>query len=91
MNIYLLHWVVLYYVVWGVNQWQPCLWPKATSCDLYVGQALQDCTLALDTYNKQRQLPVQHIPTVVIITLALAALTHTFFEKPLRKFLRSKP
>ena len=33
MNIYLMHWVALYYTVWGLNGWRPLVWPRDPPCE----------------------------------------------------------
>jgi peptidoglycan/LPS O-acetylase OafA/YrhL len=48
------------------------------------------CDVAVAVFQRAKQLPPEHIPTVVIATFALAAASHVLFEAPLRRWLRSK-
>lgn len=76
MTIYLVHYVIIWYVEWGINDWHAVNWPT------------NDDTSVLQQWEQARQLPLWGIPLVVVITLPIATIVFYGFEEPIRRNLR---
>jgi peptidoglycan/LPS O-acetylase OafA/YrhL len=74
MTIYLVHYVVIWYVEWAINDWKRVDWS-----DISAGSS----------WDKARQLPLWGIPIVVAISIPLATVIFYAFEEPIRRFLKN--
>ena len=61
MNIYLVHWLVLKYVTWGVNRgFVPLPWPESVSCD----DTRYICITITMTITRKRFLVLKNLPLI---------------------------
>ena len=91
MSIYLIHFPIIYYLMWANNDGNYVEWPNNYSCDATSANRDDDysnCRDNLSTFYSRLTLPYWLIPVVVVLTIPLSAATFYLVEEPCRKAFR---
>jgi peptidoglycan/LPS O-acetylase OafA/YrhL len=91
MTIYLVHYVVIWAVEWGIFGFHSVPWPTGAKrqAENSNGASASDDNLQVE-WDAARQLPLWGIPLVASITLPLASFIYFCFEEPIRRTLYVK-
>lgn len=90
MTIYLTHYLVIWYVEWGIYGFKSCPWPSGAQRQAENNNSAASADDEVQQqWNTARQLPLWGIPLVVAISLPIATLVYFGFEEPIRRLLRS--
>lgn len=94
MCIYLVHWPVIFYLCWALNDGKSVYWPETMDCSnntVAMSPAKHEkCVTDVQNYLDARTLPGWGIPVVIVITLILSLALFHIVEEPCRKFFRAK-
>lgn len=90
MTVYLTHYLVIWYVEWGIYGFKPCPWLSGAQRQAENNNSVATTDDGVQQqWNTARQLPLWGIPLVVAISLPIAILVYFGFEEPIRRLLKS--
>jgi len=91
MCIYLIHYPVIIYVIWVVNN-RSIVWPEVWDCKSEYEEntsSYDNCINKLHVFHEEKTLPLWGIPLVWAISLCLAVVLYYAIEEPFRRALRT--
>eukprot|EP00301_Raphidiophrys_heterophryoidea_P020419 c5114_g1_i1.p1 GENE.c5114_g1_i1~~c5114_g1_i1.p1 ORF type:complete len:486 (+),score=91.13 c5114_g1_i1:151-1608(+) len=92
MSIYLVHWVVIFYICWIVNNGQHLHTPETLNCSKeYSANTTErvQCDSDVSEYRDAMLIPEWCIPISLVVSVVVAIVMFYAIEEPSRKWLRS--
>eukprot|EP01038_Epipyxis_sp_PR26KG_P015709 gene15709-21263_t len=87
LSLYIIHWPVIWYLIWAVAKGKTINFPSELSCDKNQDD-YSACQDELDNYYSKTQLPGWGIVVVPPISLALATVLYYAVEEPIRIYFK---
>lgn len=87
MCIYLVHWVLIQYLCWGIEG-KALTWPDQYDCP--DGPERDDCVEKIEHFNNARSIPMWGIPVVMAVSILVAVGLRRLVEVPGRHLLRAR-